>query len=69
MHTRFPQHKLAADDVVLWHAGSGFLRPEHAIVAAGTAVPETSFDDGLRKVVVIDAIRRSLDEKRPIELS
>ena len=36
MQARFPQHKLAADDVVLWHAGSGFLRPEHAIVAAGT---------------------------------
>jgi predicted dehydrogenase len=35
---------------------------------AGTATPETSFDDGLRNVVVIDAIRRSLDEKRPIEL-
>jgi predicted dehydrogenase len=35
---------------------------------AGTAVPETSFDDGLRNVVVIDAIRRSLEEKRPIEL-
>jgi predicted dehydrogenase len=36
---------------------------------AGTAVPETSFDDGLRNVAVIDAIRRSLTEKRPIELT
>jgi sarcosine oxidase len=36
MSARFPQHKLADDDVVLWHAGSGFLRPENAIVAAGT---------------------------------
>jgi predicted dehydrogenase len=36
---------------------------------AGTAVPEASFDDGLRNVVVIDAIRRSLAEKRPIELA
>jgi predicted dehydrogenase len=36
---------------------------------AGTAVPETSFDDGLRNVVVIDAIRRSLAEKRPITLA
>jgi predicted dehydrogenase len=36
---------------------------------AGTAVPETNFDDGLRNVVVIDAIRRSLTEKRPIELT
>jgi hypothetical protein len=35
---------------------------------AGSAIPETSFDDGPRNVVVIDAIRRSLDEKRPIEL-
>jgi sarcosine oxidase len=35
MNARFPQHKLADDDVVLWHAGTGFLRPEHAIVAAG----------------------------------
>lgn len=36
MRTRFPQHKLAADDIVLWHADTGYLRPEHAIVAAGT---------------------------------
>lgn len=36
---------------------------------AGTAVPETNFDDGLRNVAVIDAIRRSLLEKRPIELT
>jgi sarcosine oxidase len=36
MNAGFPQHKLRDDDVVLWHAGSGFLRPEHAIVAAGT---------------------------------
>lgn len=36
---------------------------------AGTAVPEASFDDGLRNVVVIDAIRRSLAEKRPVELT
>ena len=36
---------------------------------AGTAVPETTFDDGLRNVAVIDAIRRSLAEKRPIELA
>jgi predicted dehydrogenase len=36
---------------------------------AGTATPETSFEDGLRNVVVIDAIRRSLAEKRPIELA
>jgi len=35
---------------------------------AGTALPEASFDDGLRNVVVIDAIRRSLAEKRPVEL-
>ncbi len=35
---------------------------------AGTAVPESSFADGLRNVTVIDAIRRSLAEKRPIEL-
>jgi len=35
---------------------------------AGTAVPEASFGDGLRNVMVIDAIRRSLAEKRPIEL-
>jgi predicted dehydrogenase len=35
---------------------------------AGTATPEATFDDGLRNVVVIDAIRRSLDEKRPIDL-
>jgi sarcosine oxidase len=36
MKDRFPQHKLRDDDVVLWHAGFGYLRPEHAIVAAGT---------------------------------
>jgi predicted dehydrogenase len=36
---------------------------------AGTATPETSFDDGLRNVVVIDAIRRSLAEKRPVALA
>lgn len=36
MRGRFPQHRLAEDDVVLWHSESGFLRPEHAIVAAGT---------------------------------
>lgn len=36
---------------------------------AGTAVPETSFADGLRNVAVIDAIRRSLAEKRPVELA
>ena len=36
MRTRFPQHTLEPDDVVVWHAGSGYLRPEHAIVAAGT---------------------------------
>ena len=36
---------------------------------AGTAVPEASFGDGLRNVVVIDAIRRSLAEKRPIDLA
>jgi predicted dehydrogenase len=35
---------------------------------AGTASPETSFDDGLRNVRVIDAVRRSLLEKRPVEL-
>jgi len=33
------------------------------------AVLEDSFDDGLRSAVVIDAIRRSLDEKRLIELT
>ena len=36
MRARYPQHKLAADDIVLWHAQTGYLRPEHAIVAAGT---------------------------------
>ena len=36
---------------------------------AGTAIPESSFDDGLRNVAVIDAIRRSLAEKRPVELA
>jgi sarcosine oxidase len=36
MRARFPQHKLADNDVVIWHAESGYVWPEHAIVAAGT---------------------------------
>jgi predicted dehydrogenase len=33
---------------------------------ADKAVPETSFADGLENVMVIDAIRRSLTEQRPV---
>jgi sarcosine oxidase len=36
MRARFPQHKLADDDTVVWHPNTGYLRPEHAIIAAGT---------------------------------
>jgi sarcosine oxidase len=36
MRARYPQHRLAADDVVVWNAGSGFVRPEHSVVAAAT---------------------------------
>jgi sarcosine oxidase len=36
MAMRYPQHRLADDDVIFWHAGYGFVRPELAIVAAGT---------------------------------
>lgn len=36
---RFPQHRLADDDVVVWNDRSGFIRPEQAVVAAhGCAV-------------------------------
>ncbi|TMC04927.1 MAG: N-methyl-L-tryptophan oxidase [Chloroflexi bacterium] len=36
---RFPQHRLAADEVALWEEGAGVLRPERAIrAAAGRAV-------------------------------
>lgn len=31
---RFPQHRLAPDEVALWEAGAGVLRPERAIRAA-----------------------------------
>ena len=31
---RFPQHRLAADEVALWEEGAGVLRPERAIRAA-----------------------------------
>jgi sarcosine oxidase len=36
MRARYPQHRLADDDIVIWNDGSGLLRPEHAIIAAGT---------------------------------
>jgi predicted dehydrogenase len=35
---------------------------------ADKAVPETSFADGLQNVMVIDAIRRSLTEQRPVAI-
>lgn len=34
MSDRFPQHRLDADDVVIWNRHAGFVRPEHAITAA-----------------------------------
>lgn len=37
MRERFPQHELRDDDVVLWHARSGLVRPELSIAAATTA--------------------------------
>ncbi len=48
-----------------------FIEPmrHFADCLAGTASPETSFDDGFCNVVVVHAIRRNLNEKRPIELA
>jgi len=34
MARRYPQHTLAKHDVVVWNPGSGYVQPEHAIVAA-----------------------------------
>lgn len=36
MRQRYPQHELRDDDVVVWHGGSGLVRPELSIAAATT---------------------------------
>jgi sarcosine oxidase len=40
MQARYPQHKLADDDIVIWDAGTGYLRPELAITGALTAAKQ-----------------------------
>lgn len=34
---QFPQHRLREEDVAIWNAESGMVRPEHAVMAALTA--------------------------------
>jgi sarcosine oxidase len=35
LNRRFPQHRFAPDDIGIWNPGTGMVRPEHAITAAG----------------------------------
>lgn len=76
MSARFPQHRLAPDDVAIWNELSGFVRPEHAIVAAVTAArghgartvqhsPVESVEQGIGAVLLHTA-RRTWRVRRAI---